>query len=86
MEVEISMPCTSDEETCNSRSTHFNSFLAVIRSPVPVIPTQEVKIGAEEMVKNLHFKNGTAIIPRGSLVSKTFCGLLNRSYFVLFLK
>eukprot|EP01036_Dinobryon_divergens_P026489 gene26490-35150_t len=29
---------------------------------------KEVKIGAEEMVKNLHYKNGTAIIPRGSLV------------------
>lgn len=30
--------------------------------------SQEVKIGASDIVKNLHFPNGTAIIPPGSVV------------------
>ena len=29
---------------------------------------QEVKIGAQEIVDNLHFPNGTAMIPAGAMV------------------
>lgn len=33
-----------------------------------LVSTQEVKISAQEIVDNLHFKNGTPIIPPGSVV------------------
>lgn len=37
-------------------------------TPFPIRAQQEVKISAAEIVENLHYPNGTAMIPPGSLV------------------
>jgi hypothetical protein len=44
------------------------SFCFVVKQLKLLFKYQEVKIGAAEMLRNLQFPNGTAIIPRGALV------------------